>query len=560
MTNRRARSVVSLARIEAIQLGRSVLVLSGLVLGGIAMWVITYRSQPLWWSNDWRIGYGQTVISLTVLIAAQLATARSRRDGLQELYESFPTSTGQRTLAHLFGVLGAAPAAVLLIGVAAGAFALQGALGTPNLATLIGGILLVLAAGAIGVAIGTRFPHPLAGVLGAFGWLLPFSQSNRFNSAIPWLFPWVKPAQLSELPRRLPGYPPALAHALELAAIVVLAGAVALAITSAARRHRVGLLVAGAAGLAAIVGACVVQLQPIPTRDIDRVVSEAANTGAAQHCARRETNGHDVSYCLYPAFGSLLPKLQAPVNGVLSLVPGQPGQPGQPLTISQTSGLDVEDSTLTHGHSSQQVTAWQAQLQSAPANLPSSSAIYVNLGGWPSGGQHESVARFDLALGTAEWAVGLPTNTGAHTGPLPTQCVPLNQAREAIAIWLAAHATRLPTAQFQGRNGSYSVAPVDGTAVVVWTYPGEISDYFASPGPQTTADGYLLAQAMTKLPTARVIALLTANWDSWISPHVTDTELAAALGITMPAVRLVGPSGQLITPLPPPGSQPQCTT
>jgi hypothetical protein len=472
---------------------------------------------------------------------------------LQELYESFPTSTGQRTLAHLFGVLGAAPAAVLLIGVAAAAFTLQGALGTPNVATLIGGILLVLAAGAIGVAIGTRFSHPLAGVLGAFVWLLPFSQSNRFNSAIPWLFPWVKPAQLSELPRRLPGYPPALAHTLELAAIVVLAGVVALAITSAARRHRVGLLVAAVAGLAAIVAACVVQLQPIPTRDIDQVVSEAANTGAAQHC----TTSHNVGYCLYPAFGSVLPTLQRPVNGVLSLVPGQPTHP---LTISQTSGLDVEDSTLTHGHSSQQVTAWHAQLQSAPANLPSSSAIYVNLAGWPSGGEQQSVARFDLALGAAEWAVGLPTNTGAPTGTLPTQCVPLNQAREAIAIWLAAHATHLPTAQFQGRNGSYSVAPVDGTAVVVWTYPGEISNYFASPGPQTTADGYLLAQEMTKLSAARVLGVLTANWDTWISPHATDTELAAALGITMPAVRLVGRGGQVITPLAPPGSQPQCTT
>lgn len=557
MTNVRARSVVSLARIEAVHLSRSVPVLSGLMVSGVAMWLITYRSQPLWWSNDWRIGYGQTVISLTVLVGAQLATARSRRDGLQELYESFPTSTGQRTLAHLIGVLGAAPAAVLLVGVAAGAFALQGALGTPDLTTLIGGILLVLAGGVIGVAIGSRFPHPLAGVLGAFVWLLPFSQSNRFNSAIPWLFPWVKPAQLSELPRRLAGYPPTLAHALELAAIVVLAGVVALAITSAARRHRVGLLVAGAAGLAGLVVTCLVQLQPIPTRDIDRVVSEAANTGAAQHCTTSEANGHNVRYCLYPAFGSLLPTVQAPVNGVLSLTPVQLAHP---LTISQTSGLDIEDSTLTHGHSSQQVTAWRAQLQNAPANLPSSSAIYVNLGRWPSGGHQQSVARFDLALGAAEWAVGLPTNTGPPTGLLPTQCVPLNQAREAIAIWLAARATHLPTAQFQGRNGSYSVAAVDGTAVVVWTYPGEISGYFASPGPQTTADGYLLAQAMTKLPTARVLGLLTSNWDSWISPHATNAELASALGITLPAVRLVGPRGQVITPLAPPGSQPQCTT
>jgi hypothetical protein len=556
MKNVRARSVVGLARIEAVQLGRSVLVLSGLLLSGVALWLITYRIQPLWWTNDWRIGYGQTVISLTVLVGAQLATARSRRDGLRELYESFPTSTGQRTLAHLLGVLGAAPASLILIGIAAGAFALQGVLGTPNLAALIGGILLVLAGGVIGVAIGTRFSHPLAGVLGAFVWFLPFSQSNRFNSAIPWLFPWVKPAQLNELPRRLSGYPPALAHAVELTAIVVLVAMIGLAITATAKRHRVGLLVAAATALAAIVGACAVQLQPIPTRDIDRVVSEAAGAGSTQRCTTSDTNGHPVDYCLNPEFGSLLSTLQGPVNAVLSLVPGQATHA---LTVSQISGLNVDDPTLTHGHSSQQVTTWRTELGSAPASMPSSSAIYVDLGAWPPSGQ-QSVARFDLALGAAEWTVGLPTNTGVSSGPLPAQCVPLNQAREAIAIWLAAHATHLPAAHFQGPNGSYSVAPVNGTPVVVWTYPGEISNYLASPGPQTTAAGYLLAQAMMKLPTSRVIAVLATQWDSWTSPNATDTQLAAALDITVTAVRLVGPSGQLITPLAPPGSQPLCTT
>jgi hypothetical protein len=557
MTALRARSVMSLARIEAVQLGRSVLVLTGLLLSAVTMWLVTYRSQPLWWINDWRIGYGQTVISLTVMMAAQLATARSRRDGLQQLYQSFSTSTGQRTLAHLIGVLGAVPATLVLIGAAACTFALQGALGTPDPAALVGGVLLVVAAGAIGVAIGTRFPHPLAGVLGAFLWLLPFSQSNRFSSAISWLFPWVKPAQLGELPSRLPGYPPALAHALELTAIVLLVSAVALAITAAARQHRVALLGAAGAALAATVVACVVQLQPIPTRDVDRVISEAAGSPSSQHCTTTHTGGHNISYCLYPEFGPLLGSLQGPVSSVLSEVPDQQAPA---LTISQTGGPDVDDPTLTHGHSSEQVGAWSAQLQSAPANLPSSSAMFVDLGAWPASGHQRSVARFDLALSAAEWAVGLPTNGGAQTNLQPTQCVPLNQAREAIAIWLAAHATYLPSAVFQGHNGSYAVAAVNGTAVVVWTYPGEISNYFATPGAQTTADGYLLARAMTTLSTARVTTLLKANWDRWISPRTTDADLAAAFGITTPVVHLVGPSGQPITPLPPPGSQPLCAT
>ncbi len=266
----------------------------------------------------------------------------------------------------------------------------------------------------IGVAIGTRFPHPLAGVLGAFVWLLPFSQSNRFNSAIPWLFPWVKPAQLNELPQppargihpRPPtrwSWPRSRRSPGSLRSR-----------SPAGRRHRLGLLVAAAAAIAAIVGAGVVQLQPIPTRDIDRARQPSGQhrRGPALHDS--DTNGHHVdvlplSGVRFAAFEPARPRQRCPLGRY-------PREPTHALTISQTSGLNVDDPTLTHGHSSEQVTAWRTQLGTAPANLPSSSAIYADLGPGPPSGQ-QSVARFDLALGAAEWAVGLPTNTGVQHRP-----------------------------------------------------------------------------------------------------------------------------------------------
>jgi len=143
----------------------------------------------VWWNGGWVIGYGQVIVSVTVLIAAQLATGRAQRDGLAELYDSFPSSVGRRTVAHLIGLVGAVLACLVLIGAAAGVFELRGVVGTPDLAVLIGGVLLVLAGGAIGVAIGRRFPHPLAGVLGAFVWFVPFTESNQSNGASTWLFP-----------------------------------------------------------------------------------------------------------------------------------------------------------------------------------------------------------------------------------------------------------------------------------------------------------------------------------------------------------------------------------
>jgi hypothetical protein len=563
MRHARGRAALTLARIEAVLLARSIVGLVGLLAGAILVWVFTYRTQPLWWYGGWAIGYGQVIVSLAVLIAAQLATGRAQRDGLGELYDSFPSSVGRRTAAHLIGLVGAIPACLILIGATASVFELRDVIGTPDLAVLIAGVLLVLAGGAIGVAIGTRFPHPLAGVLGAFVWFVPFTESNQSNGASTWLFPWLEPGQLKSLPGPLSGFPPATAHAVELAAIAALAAVVALALATRSRRQRVGLLGAAAAALAAIVMACVVQLQPISTARLDHLVSEVANTGSTQRC----TTSDQVRYCLYPEFGSLAPSLQGPINGVLAHLPVQPSRA---LTISQTSGLTLDDATLTHGHSTQQVNTWRAQLQSAPANMPSSSAIFVNLGSWPATGS-QGDARFDLALGAAEWAVGLPTNTGtlSNAGSVaqPTPCVPLNQAREAIAIWLAAQATHLPTARFQGGSGGravgYSLAQVDGTTVVAWVYPGEYADYFASPGPQPTAAGYLLAQAMTRLPADRVAAVLASAWDTWTSGHAADTQLAAALDITMPAVPsgLVGPRGNVLTP--PPGavaSQPECAT
>jgi len=550
------RAVIGLALVEASRLTRSILVLAGLVAGALMVWVLVYGSQPVWWNGSWAIGYGQTVVSMAVLIAAQFATGRAHRDGLAQLYDSFPSSAGRRTLAHLIGLAGAIPAALVLIGLATLVFELQGVLGTPELAALVAGILLVLAGGAIGVAIGTRFRHPLAGVLGGFVWFIPFSQSNRWTGSITWLFPWVKPDQLAGLPGPLTGYPPAAAHAVELAAILVLAGAIALAAVTVARRSRIGLVAVAAAAIATIVVTFTVQSQPVSTGDLNQLVSTVANPSSAQPC----TISGEVQYCLYPAFDSKTASLRSPVNEVLAHVPAA-AQSGRTLTISQYSGLSADDSTLTHGHSAQQVAAWQNQLLNAPANSPSSSTVYVNLGSWPTSGQQAADARFDLALGAAEWAVGLPTNTGAGAGtstvagPVSPQCVPLNQAREAVAIWLAAQAAELPPSPFQKSYRSLDnseFAQVNGAIIVTWPYPGEDDedgDYFASPGPQTTAAGYLLAQAMTKLPTAHVASVLSADWDNWTSARTTDTQLAAALGISMPAVPsgLLGPSGQVLT-------------
>jgi hypothetical protein len=546
-----ARTVAALARVEARQLSRSVLVLGGVVAGGILIWESIHRGEPLWWSAAWQIGYGQLILSMTVMAAAQLVAGRARRDGTQDLYDSLPVPARTRTMAHLLALGGVVPASVVLVGAAAAFLEMRGeVIGSPGPAVLGGGVLLVVAGGAIGIAIGRRFAHPLAGLIGAVAWFIPFASSNRVSGRVTWLYPWVAPDQLKWLPRSLAGYPPGAAHAAELGGIAVLAAVVAVVQCSRVWR-RMGAIGVGALAAAVICFAGAAQLQPIPTADVNRLVDAVARPASVQHC----TTGDGVRYCLYPGFETVLPSLRAPIDGVLALLPGRPART---LTVSQTVLLSLNDGALTHGHSRQQLAAWNAELQRSPVNT--GSAIYVTVGAWPAPGS-QSDARFAVALAAAEWAVSLPTTTADP--PQTPPCVALDQAREAIAIWVATTATETSPDQLayrsQGR-GVFTFVQGQNTPVASWTYPGENAQYLASSGPQTTAAGALLAQAMTRLPRQKVIRVLDANWGRWSNWHTTDAQLADALGISVPVV----PALDFPTLAPPPAAgirpQPVCTT
>jgi hypothetical protein len=552
----RLRTVLGLARAEASLLVRSPLVLAGLLVGGAVVWLFIRSAEPLWWRADWEIGGGQLVLGMAVLAAAQLAAGRSRRDAMAALYASFPATAGTRTVAHLASLAGAAPASLLLIGAAAAAVQARGAIGAPSIAVLAGGLLLVIAAGATGVAIGTRFPHPLAGVLGALALFTTAATTHLASGAGIWLLPSsILQNQLDGLPGPLAGYPPAGAHAAELAGIAVVAGIVALAATVTGARARGGLAAAAILAVAVTCFAGAVELRPIPTAELNHLVTEVADPASVQHC----TEANRVRYCLYPGFGRQLPSLEAPVNGVLARLPAQPGRPAQPLTVRQVVSLSLPDSTLTHGHPNRQVSQWEARVQRAPGNgAASASAIYLPVGAWPAAGGQLADAHFDLALAAAEWAVRIPPSGESQP------CVPLDQAREPIAIWLAILATHPPDGELQAGLGGletgrgFQGVEVRNTMVPIWNYPGAAAGPTPS-GAQLTAVGYLLAKAMTGLPERKVSQVLTSAWATWLNERTTDAQLAAALGIPVPSVPLppsLGPG-----PQPQPGMQnPVCTT
>jgi hypothetical protein len=536
---------LGLTRVEASLLARGALVLAGLPAGALVIWFFNRSGMPLWWEASWLVGGGQLILGMAVLAAAQLATGRARRNAMADLYASFPATAATRTLAHLASLLGAVPASLVLAGAATAFVQTRGAIGTPGIPVLADGLLLVIAAGAAGVAIGSVFPHPLAGVLGALALLLSSEWSHLVSGAAIWLSPWeTGQDQLAGLPGPLAGYPPVGPHALELAGLAMLAGVVALAVTVRRLRARVALTAAGVIAVAAICFAGALQLRPIPAAGLDRLVSEVADPASVQSC----TTANQVSYCLYPGFGSLLPSLEAPVNAVLADLPAREARgaggagPATRLTVSQVVLLSAPDPNLTYGHPAGEVSEWDARLERAPGNLSVTpeSAIYLPVGNWPAGGGQLADAQFNLAVATAEWAVHLPGTSGilTATGGF-LQCVPLDQAREAVAIWLAILATRPPAAELRAGLGSgagFAGPVVRDTFVRAWNYPGAGGGYVTPPGggAVTTAAGYLLASAMTNLPEQQVSHVLAGAWSRWLNWRTTDAQLAAALGIRMP--------------------------
>jgi len=522
----RLRMVLQLARTEALLMARSVLVLAGLLAGVLAIWGWFWLNpvQPLWWWADWRIGAAELFLAMTVLVAAQLAAGRPRRDAMADLYASFPATSGTRTLACLASLAGAAPASVLLLGAAVVLVQLRGTIGAPGTLVLAGGVVLVIAAGAAGTAIGSRFPHPLAGLFGALALFLPTATAHLLPWWSIWLIPWhYFPDQLGWLPGPLTGYPPAAAHAAELAGVAILAAVVALAVTIRGARARGLLAAAGVLAVAAIFFAGAVQLEPVPAAELSHLAAEMADPGSVQRC----TTASGVRYCLYPGFGRDLSSIEEPVNEVLALLPSRPSRA---LTVRQVLSVDFTDASLTRGQPQQQVSRWIAQTRYAPGNTTAASAIYLTTGEWSAAGSLTD-ADFNVALATAGWAVGL--TPASQNMPLPG-----DQAREAIAIWLAVLATRPPAGELQQGVQWQGLPTQRGrpTFVAIWNYPegGGVTAPWPS-GQPLPADEYLLAKGMAGLPEQKVSQVLKERWATWVNGRTTDAQLAAALGIQVPS-------------------------
>jgi hypothetical protein len=161
---RRRHVLVPLARAEARRLLLHPLVGLGLALSALLTWSVASLDS----SGAYLLlmGVGAMPLALGTMLAANAAALRSRRDDADELYVTLPVPASVRTVALLAAVAVAALAAAALLVVQAtvlGAWdgltiTLSGQLHTPGAADLVQAPLLVLACGALGVALARLVP------------------------------------------------------------------------------------------------------------------------------------------------------------------------------------------------------------------------------------------------------------------------------------------------------------------------------------------------------------------------------------------------------------------
>jgi hypothetical protein len=538
-------------RREAVWLAASPLVLAGLLVSAWLIW-LNNRVQPVfWWYSDVSICSCLLATAGGALIAAQLAAGRARRDGMDQLYQSYPAPAAVRTGAQLLGVAGPVVLAVLLIGAAVAWLDSHGTLGTPRPWVLGAGLLLVVLAGTLGVALGGWLGHPMGGILvvvilGLVEVDLVLSWSNPVHlpGGIAWLFPWADPgATLAMLPGVTVPYPPP-AHLAELAGLIALAAAAAL--LPVLRGRRAVRAVAGLAVAAlAVTGLSAWSQAPgVSSGTLAALVRQATQPARYETCQR----GGWVRYCYYPAFAPLVRQWAIPVNGVLTRLPPAARRGlvvwqvededflGVPL-LSPTSLTSI---MTVQSPLSAQLTAFQNALSAQPGLLASSHEppVYADLT-WRNGaGLGQS--QFALALSTAQWATGLPTtgrwvtyhDSGGGGGTTLVSCVPVGQARESIALWLAADVSAAARAAFAASmTGSAGTTQVGRSTLATI---GEIGSG-PSAGLTVTVQAAELAAAMLRLPARQVGAVLSARWQHWLRPQTTSGDLAAALGLRLPA-------------------------
>lgn len=426
-----------------------------------------------------------------IVLATHRARTRSRRDDLDELFDTCPTTSGTRTVGHLLTAW--LPALViltflgLLTAVSIQGFAFRyGEMGPQQAALIAGSILLGVGGTALGVALARWAPWSLSPVVAliaiAFASIHLATRGANIAEPLRQLSTWLGDAPV-DLRYTASNW---IAHHLWVATLVAL-----VTLAAIAREHwGPRLATATAVAVVAAVASAVLATRPMDASDARRIASLINDPAAHQECVP----AGDVPVCVLPGDEPFARHLAKAIRPVAEAAP-----PGALAGWAVRYGYDVKPSDLDP-----RVQALLEPRRGAERIIPMQVVAH------PAA---DEGARFWTALAATKILDGSRSSLGG-------------QARGVVALWLATRGADAATAQAMTsyyattdpgdpkRNRPWPDSCWAGAAPVTWA----LSDLRA-------------ARLLLAAPEAEVRRTIWAEWDRLIDPATTTDELLGTLGL-----------------------------
>ncbi len=505
--------VLQLGRFETLRALRHPLTWVGVAGSAWTMWSLGGDVAPILQRDSVFLAGAMLPLAASTLLVANYATLRQKR--IPELLGSQPTGTEMPVLGVQLGVTGPVLLAVLLQAVGLVYLFLGGPIGPIDWWELAVGPAIVAVFGMGGVLLGRWLRHPIVAPVTLVGLavlqLLASPDAQIFSSEptanVEWLAPWMIPSAFSPI-EDLAARPLEL-HLIYLLGLGVLLGSFAFRLEGTRRARRLGL----AGSFVVAVVAISLILPPEPRFGFDW--PEAA---ASQTCVTED----GVEYCAFGFYADWIPRWQETVAAVDALIPvriEKVMQRPHNIGLDEPEVLEAPGLVLTSTH-------WDRQ------------------GATP-------YHRFELALGAARSAVGLPTTPQTrewteeeiesilaqnpnYEGDLraqleleplyPRSCSSIGQARAVVAVWMAASALK---GGDDALRASLGENPARTTFRIGF-------DGFHNPATTIGRQDAELALELLDLHTAKVRDTLTSRWPEVTNPGTTSPELASWFRLSNP--------------------------
>lgn len=536
---RPARTVLQIARAEGRRLLRHPIVVVGLLLAVVTPWDLLHELAPVMVRDTVLLTGTGTLIAVSTLLAAHLATTRPQRDGTEDLYEASPTQVAARTGGLLLACLWPAAAALAYGLAGVGYLYWTGGIGHPNPFDVLAIPAATATAGVAGVALGRWLPSRIAATLSAVVLV-------TLQAAL--LFPWFHGGPhlvrlmvhsdwgMSVAPELVPRAP-----GIHLVYVLGVAGLIA---GTAFLRHggRPGGRALVAAGLAVAVLSGGWLARPLPDEQVHELVSLVIDPSDSLECGTRG----NVDYCVLPRYTPWIPRWHDTVGGVLAAAPETRSAEHLRVKMSLEDGADNLHEIVNLGPD-QVSRLWAAE----PSRNPAPIRVGTTLGGYT--GNMETYA---LALNVSSLVlqIGKPVVVQLPDpdadNPVPPEevdshirCTTAGQAREVVALYLAAHASPDAERGFRHHLVEQPYGLDDESAdPKLWRDRLNLQPRFvdSARNRHETQDaswslaGATLAAQLLDRPASEVLRRLHREWEHWTDPSTSREELVRRFDLQPP--------------------------